>query len=63
MEFGAENEKARPIDRAGLGAEVSNALLGGHPYTCDLAAACVAVVEMYVVEVSGAHDGTKASWG
>lgn len=42
---------------------MSNALLGGHPDTCDLAAACVAVVEMHVMEVPGVHDEKKASRG
>ncbi len=49
-------KKARPQGRAGLGAGVSNALLGSHPDTCDLAAARGAVVEMHVVMVPGAHE-------
>ena len=40
---------------------MSGALLGGHPYTCDLAAAGVAVVAMHVVEVPGAHDAVNVS--
>ena len=56
-----ENKKARPQGRAGLGAGVSNAPLGGHPYTCDLAAAREAVVEMHMVMNPGAHDECNAS--
>jgi hypothetical protein len=57
----AGKKKARPLGRAGLGAGVSNAPLGGHPYTCDLAAAREAVVEMHMVMSPGAHDEGKAS--
>ena|ERR1039457_3319125 len=56
-----EIEKARPLGRAGLGAVVSNAPLGGHPDTCDLAATRRAVVAMHMVENPGAHDCTNAS--
>ena len=56
-------KKARPQGRAGLGAGVSDALLGGQPDTCDLAAARMAVVAMHMVKVPGAHDGEKASRG
>ena len=56
-----EIEKARPLGRAGLGAGVSNAPLGGHPDTCDLAATRRAVVAMHMVEDPGAHDCTKVS--
>ena len=40
---------------------MSKTLLGGHPDTCDLAAARGAVVEMHVVMVPGAHERMKGS--
>jgi hypothetical protein len=60
-EIGAENKKAHPVGRAGLGAGVSNALLGSHPDTCNLAATRGAVVEMHMMQDWRAHDGEKAS--
>ena len=51
----AGKKKARPLGRAGLGAGVWNAPLGGHPYTCNLAAARGAVVVMHVVMNALAH--------
>ena len=58
-EKGTENEKARPVGRAGLGAGASNSRLGGHPDTCNVAATRGAVVAVHMMEIRRAHDGRR----